>query len=162
MLGANEVLDLLAQLKALLQEFSARASKLEQDFRVRAAAENRVKENAAAEQLQQHSLRVADTELAFENEKVKWETIFDNRRVRINEVHKMLRRSAVEDVSTHEGRRKHKLQQAAMEAERRRDANLAAADTAHADFKDNLAQSANTYATLEVEAAKTFRGLRLR
>src|SRR5205085_11173248 len=73
--------------------------------------------------------------------------------------HKTLRRTAADAVTEFEGRRKHKLQQNAIDAERRRDADLAANTAAVKDFKEKLNQLRDQdFALLEKSIRSAFRG----
>src|SRR5437867_13244339 len=100
--GVTETLALLDKLKGAVQDFAAREEKLEQEFRARAAAENRGFETASREQSARQAQRLAEAEAEEEFEQQRWQARFQRRKVRINEAHKILRRRAVEDVSAHE------------------------------------------------------------
>src|ERR1051325_2959423 len=152
------MLALLERLKGVVQDFRAREDKLDLDYRVRINNEKRAFETAAKEQAQRHSEQLANAEVEAQNEYARWSSRFDRRKVQINEAHKKLRRKAVDDVTEHEGRRKHKIQQNAMGAEKRRETELANASTALKEFKEKLAVSQQEFANLEAEAARTFRG----
>jgi S-DNA-T family DNA segregation ATPase FtsK/SpoIIIE len=154
------MLALLEKLKSVVQEFRAREEKLDIDYRVRLNNEKRTFDSATKEHAQQQSERLANAEIEGQNELARWSSRFDRRKVLINEVHKKLRRKAVDDVTEHEGRRKHKLQQSALEAEKRRDRDLANASTALKEFKAKLATSQQEFANLEAETFRTFRGYR--
>jgi S-DNA-T family DNA segregation ATPase FtsK/SpoIIIE len=156
--SVSETLSSLDHLKSVVQDFSAREAQLDQEFRARKAAESRGSDAAAKELAQQHADRIAEAQVNAHDHRARWEARFDRRKVRINEAHKRARRRAVEDVTVHEGRRKHKLQQNAMEAERRRDAELAVSTAAFENFKQQLGDSAGSLALLETTAAKAFAG----
>jgi hypothetical protein len=154
------MLALLEKLKGVVQDFRAREDKLDLDYRVRINNEKRALDTATKEHAQQQSDRLANAEIEAQNELARWSSRFDRRKVRINEAHKKLRRKAVDDVTEHEGRRKHKLQQNALEAEKRRDTDLANASTALKEFKAKLAVSQQEFSNLEAEAFRTFRAYR--
>src|SRR5439155_26060365 len=105
-----------------------------------------------------HSQRLAGAQVGTHDERTRWEARFERRKARINEAHKLARRKAQDDIVTHEGRRKHKLQQNAMEANRRRDAELAVSTAAFESFKQQLGDSAGSLSLLENTAAKAFAG----
>ena len=157
-LSVTEMLALLERLKSVVQGFRAREDKLDLDYRVRINNEKRALETATKEHSQRQSEQLANAEIEAQNDYAHWTTRFDRRKVRINDAHKRLRRKAVDDVTEHEGRRKHRLQQNALEAERRRDTDLANASTALKGFKEKLAGSQQEFANLEAEASRTFRG----
>src|SRR5215467_13664265 len=154
------MLALLERLKRVVQDFRAREDKLDLDYRVRINNEKKTFDAATKENAQRQSERLANAEIEVQNELARWTSRFDRRKVRINEAHKKLRRKAVDDVTEHEGRRKHKLQQNALEAEKRRDTDLANASTALKEFKAKLATSQQDFANLEAEAFRTFRAYR--
>jgi S-DNA-T family DNA segregation ATPase FtsK/SpoIIIE len=158
--GVSEMLDLLERLKGVVQDFRGREDKLDLDYRVRINNEKKAHETAAKEQAQRHSEQLTNAEIEAQNDYARWTSRFDRRKVLINEAHKKLRRLAVDDVTNHEGRRKHRLQQNALEAEKRRDSDLANASTALKEFKEKLAVSQQEFANLEAEAYGTFRGYR--
>ena len=139
--GVTEMLALLERLKSVVQDFRAREDKLDLDYRVRINNEKRAFDTATKEHAQRQSEQLANAEIEAQNELARWSSRFDRRKIRINEAHKKLRRKAVDDVTDHEGRRKHKLQQNALEAEKRRDTELANAGTALKEFKAKLAGS---------------------
>jgi DNA segregation ATPase FtsK/SpoIIIE, S-DNA-T family len=156
--GVTEMLALLARLKSVVQDFRAREDKLDLDYRVRLNNEKRAFETGAKEQAQRQSEQLANAEIEAQNDYARWTARFDRRKIQINEAHKRLRRKAVDDVTEHEGRRKHKIQQNALGAEKARDSDLANASTALKEFKEKLAASQQEFANLEAEAARTFRG----
>jgi hypothetical protein len=154
------MLALLERLKGVIQDFRAREDKLDLNYRVRINNEKKAFDTATKEHAQRQSEQLANAEIESQNELARWSSRFDRRKVRINEAHKKLRRKAVDDVTEHEGRRKHKLQQNALEAEKRRDTDLANASTALKEFKARLATSQQEFANLEGEANRTFRSYR--
>jgi len=156
--GVNDVLALVDQLKALIQDFSARDEKLESELRARSAAENRAYQRVVEQESLAQAQRVQEFEAEFEERLQRCHAGYVLRKVRINQAHKNLRRTAVEAVTEFEGRRKHKLQQNAIEAERKRDADLAANAAATKEFKENLNQLRDQeFLLLEQSARKAFR-----
>lgn len=159
-LSVTETLALLDKLKGAVQDFAAREQKLENEFRTRSAAEAKAFENASKAQSEEQVTRAAQVEADAEAEKQKWLARFQKRKVRINEAHKVLRKRAMEDVVEHEGRRKHKLQSGAIDAERRRDRDLANATKELEEFRERLAESQQIFALLEKKAHGAFWGYR--
>jgi hypothetical protein len=159
-IAVAEMLALVDRLKSIVQDFRAREDKLDLDYRVRINNEKKAFDTASKEQSQRHSEQLTNAEIEAQNDYARWISRFDRRKVRINEAHKKLRRKAVDGVTEHEGRRKHKLQQGALEAEKRRDTDLANASTALKEFKAKVATSQQEFANLEAEASRTFWGYR--
>ncbi|PYJ03089.1 MAG: hypothetical protein DME25_13485, partial [Verrucomicrobia bacterium] len=149
---------LLEKLKSAVEDFAAKEEKLNHDFQVQTAAQAKAFEAASKDQALQHDEGLARAEADFASQKEKCRAAFDRRKRRINEAHKTLRRQAMDGVSTQEGRRKHKLQEGAIRAERRRDADLANAAARLEEFRQRLAQSGEALARLEKSARKAFRG----
>jgi len=156
--GVNEVLGLLGRLKEAVQDFAAREEKLDQQFRARGGVEMKAFKAAMEEFEREQSERASHAEIVAQDELARWQTRYERRKVRINEIHKKLRRSAVDDASTQEGRRKHRLQQGAMEAERRRDADLTNSATRIEELKQKLTAMGESFALLETNARRAFGG----
>ena len=157
-LGVTETLALLDRLKGAVEDFAAREEQLNHDFRVRSAAEAKAFDAASKEQEAEQSDVLARAEAGFAARKSKCQSSFDQRKRRINEAHKRLHKSALEDVSAQEGGRKHRLQESAIEAERRRDADLAGAAAQLEQFNQRLAESSQSLSLLERRAYRAFRG----
>src|SRR5882762_6178269 len=157
-LGVTEMLAFLDRLKAVVQDFAAREEKLGNEYRAKSAAEAKAFQSADEEHRLQQSVALANLEAVFHSEKEKRQGRFERRKVRINEAHKSARRRAMEKITEHEGHRKHRLQQAAIEAERRRDKDLAGATATLEEFKDKLIESVQAFSVLERTVQKAFRG----
>src|SRR5262249_41050419 len=138
----------------------AQEEKVEGELRARSAAENRAFDAAAKQQAAQQAESVAGEEERFQSAERHCLAAFEQRKVRINEAHKNARRQALARIGEEEGRRKHRLQQNALEAERRRDTDLGQTAVRLEEFKQNLAATAETYAVLERETHSAFRGYR--
>src|SRR5438128_4497715 len=110
LLGVTEMVALLEKLRNAIADFAAREEKLNQGFQLKIAAETRAFEAAQREQTSQQAGRLAEAESSFQTQKENAQARFERRKTKINEAHKRLRRTAMEDITTREGRRKHKLQ----------------------------------------------------
>src|SRR6059058_552898 len=82
--GVNEVLALVDQLKALIQDFSARDEKLESELRAR-AAENRAYQRVVEEETLAQAQRVDKFEAEFEERLQRCHAGYERRKVRINQ-----------------------------------------------------------------------------
>jgi hypothetical protein len=161
--GVSEALALLQRLKDAVRDFSSREEKLAQEFRARSGVEFKAYKAATEEFEHWQNDRLSQAEIIAQDELATWQTRYERRKVRINEVHKKLRRGAVEEVTTQEGRRKHRLQQNAMEAERLRDSELVNSTARLEEFRQKLAAMAESFAPLEVNARRAlgrFAGLK--
>ncbi|HVV01258.1 MAG TPA: hypothetical protein VHH88_07830, partial [Verrucomicrobiae bacterium] len=157
-LATSRVLGLLDQLKEAARQLSEGRESSSSEFKARSAAETRAFERASAEGHQRLAERLAEAEARAAEDRDRLQARMERRRAGINDAHKRLRRKATEDVTEFEGSRKQKLQSAAMEAERKRDADLASAALAHDDFKAKLVESEHAFAELEHRGSRVFRG----
>jgi len=78
--GVNEVLALLDQLKALIQDFAAREEKLETEFRSRSSTELRAFQRASEEETRAQAERVQNQEADSENRLQRARAAFDGRK----------------------------------------------------------------------------------
>ena len=152
------MLGLLDELKAAAQEFSTAKGQVEEEFQARSVAENRAYESSVKNQAQAATERTQRAEASAIEAIAQCDARFAQRKTRINEIHKRLRRKASEDIAEYEGKGKGRLQLSAMEAQKNRDAGLSAAAVAHDEFRQKLVESEQAYAALEADAAKVFGG----
>src|SRR5260370_37509233 len=95
----------------------------------------------------------------MDNDLKKGQSRFERRKVRINEAHKAARKQVGTGIGDEEGRRKHRLQENALQAERLRDADRAKATSTRDAFQLKLAQSRDEkFLRLETAARKAFGG----
>jgi hypothetical protein len=151
---------LLDRLKAIVEDFAAREDKLNTAYRAKTTAEARAFQIASQELAQHQSVDLSDASAVFDAAKAQRESRYERRKLKINEAHKRMRKLAGEKISEHEGRRKNRLQQSSMEAEKRRGAELANAAARYEAFKQKLADNSAIFAGLELAAQKAFRGFR--
>jgi hypothetical protein len=157
-LGAGTVLKLLDDLRVAVRDLSARADKLNEDFRVQTGREHRVRDAALAEQEGQLSAAVAEAEAASGAVKSAAVSRFEKRKALITRAYQKSRDQAIEDVEKETGHRKYELQKHMLQSGKDREANLANAAAALADFRANLAGEQQILAAHEATAQKLFRG----
>jgi hypothetical protein len=157
-LGVTETLALLDKLRSVVEDFATREERLNAEFRAKVAAEERTFEIKTQEQKLHESVEISNADAVFQAAKEQRQSRFDRRKIRINEAHKRTRKKAVEAVGEHEGRRKNRLQQQSLGAERKREADLAKSAADLEEFKQKLAANGETFARLELAAHKAFRG----
>ena len=157
-LGLNETLALLDRLRSAIQDFAAREEKLAGEFRIRSAAEAKAFEAVTQRQESRLAVAIADIETDFEIEKAKWQSKLEKRKARITQAHLVVTKQVREGVGGREGRRKQKISESSTRAERDREAGLANAVEALANFKTKLAESCAAFDVLEKEARSAFRG----
>ena len=100
------MLALLERLKETVRDFAAREEKLTQEYRGRLSAELKTFEAVAKEQSARQADEVANAQAAYANGKERGQARFEQRKIRINEAHKSVRRKVLEEISEQEGRRK--------------------------------------------------------
>ena len=84
---------------------------------------------------------------------------YEARKARIGKAYQASKEKGLADIENQTGTRKYELQKRMLQAERDRDAGLAAAATALEEFKANLAAEQAALAPLETAAHKRFQGL---
>ncbi|HEY9510276.1 MAG TPA: hypothetical protein VIV82_10480, partial [Verrucomicrobiae bacterium] len=126
-LGTQEAIALLNRLKTAIQDFAAREEKISAEFRSRTAKEDKDFETASATRASQNADELAQAESNFQAELKKVEARYQQRKARISRGHIESRRRALDAINEEEGKRKYKVQEGTFNAEKRRDAELAAA-----------------------------------
>src|SRR5437667_12896456 len=152
------MLAILERLRETVRDFVAREEKLGAEYRARFASELKSFEAAGKEQAARQTDEVDNAQAAHVDGKEKCQARFEQRKVRINEAHKSVRRKALDEISEQEGRRKYHIQQSAFEADRRRKTGLANNSAAREEFQHHLEECRQNFAILEQNAQKTFSG----
>ena len=156
MSSTKEMLALLDALKTAAQDFAAREEKLNRDFQIRSGAELGAFEAAAQSQEVELGARIADAEAALLSEKERQQARFEKRKARINQAHFTVRKRVMDGVNTEEGRRKYKIQEGTLEAERRRETGLANAVTVFSEFNQKAADAHHALTVLEKTVRNRF------
>jgi DNA segregation ATPase FtsK/SpoIIIE-like protein len=156
-LGANEMLALLDRFQSAIRDFAAREENLNGEFHARTSAETKAFEASTQEQAARLSERIADAETGRQAERKNYRARFEKRKARIAQAHLTCNRQVMEGTDR-EGRHKHWLQKSTVDAERKRDADLANAAAALENFKIKLADNRGVFVLLEKTARSAFRG----
>ncbi len=149
-LGAGKTLELLDSLKGTVQDFAARADKLNGDYHAKAAKERLRCQAAVEEQARQAAAAVAEAEVAFQSEQAGVELKHDQRKARIGRAYQSSKELALKKIEDRTGGRKYELQKRMLQAERDRDAGLAATTHAFEEYRSNLAAEQQTMTLLEM------------
>ncbi len=157
-LGVNETLALLDGLKNSVRDFAAREETLSGEFRVKSSALVKSLDVASKEQMSKLAKEQAEAEADFLAKKAQCQSRFERRKVKINEAHKVVRKRVLEKVSDQEGRKKHRLQQHAIEVERGRESGLGNAAATLQELQHKLAESRDAFGLLEATARQAFGG----
>src|ERR1051325_7968786 len=128
--SARQILARLDALKNAAEEFAAREEKLNRDFQSRATALTTAFESAMQAHETELAERITETGAAQETDTARASARFEQRKVRLNDAHYAVRKRVMESVTHEEGRRKYKIQEGTLDAERRREAALVAGDPA--------------------------------
>jgi S-DNA-T family DNA segregation ATPase FtsK/SpoIIIE len=159
-LGVTETLALLDTLKGAVRDFAAGQDQLESELRGKSAAES----NRLAGEASAHSAKLAEALAGagslFLAAKESLEAKSERRRRWIERARKAAKKRALEEIEQREGRRKYKLQEAALEAGRRKETGIAGAAAALAEFQARVAENDGALAGLGESAKTAFRGYR--
>jgi len=156
--GTNETLALIDQLVAAMQEFAAREQRLLAEFRTRTAADQHAFTTAREAELARRSQMLAQAELNSQHAMEGLQQRFEQRKARINRGHMESRRRALDAIHEVEGRRKYKVQEGTLNAEKRRDAELAALAADDAAFNGRLIEAQQWLAQLATSTRFAFSG----
>ena len=157
-LGVTETLALLESLKGIVQEFVAKEDSADLELRARASAEAKTFEAAVSEQSAQLNAALAALGVASRARAESCHARWERRKYRIDQAAKAAKKQAIEKIDEQEGRKKYKLQEGAIEAERRKEADIASAAAEVAEFQARLSESRASFASLEQAARSAFRG----
>jgi hypothetical protein len=157
-LATRTTLELLQNLKTAVERCAAREKALDEELRVRTAKE-RLRCEKALEQLNQGLAGdLAEVQLSYETAVTSAQARYESRKARIGKAYQFARAAALRAVDDQAGAHKYELQKRVLQAERERDAALAAATVAFEEFRKNLAAEQETLARQESEAQQAFRG----
>lgn len=159
-LAAGKALELLDDLKATVEELAVRAGKLNEDHQSRVAKERNRCEASLQDQNNQLAAATAETEAAHQAARAAAQSRYEKRKSRIGRAYQVSKEQGLKKVEDKVGSRKYELQKKMLQAERDREAGLAAALSHFEDFKKNLAEEQTNLARLEQAAQRAFGGYR--
>src|SRR5437588_9318783 len=142
----------------MLEEIGGKMAKLNEDLKMTLLREGRRYETTLDQLNKQLSADVAKAETDFQNAKAAVQAWFDKRKVRISQAYQASREQALKRVDEKVGARKYELQKGMLQAEKDRDAGLAAHADATRQFQESLAAEEQKLAELERDAQRAFRG----
>jgi len=157
-LRVSQVLEILDSLQTTVRDFAERESKLQQDFRSRAAfverqfdeasAEINARRQAELEQIAAYSRSAADV----------IEATIARRKESIARALKNCLRNVAAAIDAQEGQRKYEIQKKTLETERQHKESLAQNEAAHEQYQQSLAELRAFFVKLEETARQAFRG----
>jgi hypothetical protein len=153
-------LGLLDDLKGVVRDFAAREHRLQQEAGTHALADKRQYEAALGELTARLSTQIGQADTGFETAKASLQAQFQQRQTRLGRAHKTSRKQRLDEVENYSGRGTYMLQKETMQAERTRDADLAGAQAACADYQGRVVEQREVLADLEERTGQFFAGYR--
>ena len=157
-LGVNRNLGLVDTLKSTVEDVGGRITKLNEDFHVTVARENRRHEASVEEGRKQLSAASLQSEAAFQEAKVALQSRFEHRKAWIGKAYQSSREQALREIDERVGARKYEAQKTMLQAEKDRDAGLASAAAAQKELEQNLSMEQQKLASMEFSAQQSFKG----
>ncbi len=157
-LGVGKTLELLERLKSTVRDLAARAEKLNAEFYARTGRERRLREAAQERQARELAAAAGEGEAALAAAGEEARAKYEARKARIGTAYQASKEKRLADIEAGTGTRKYELQKTMLQAERDREAGLAATTTALEEFRASLADQQAALASLETAAARAFRG----
>ncbi|HEY1787451.1 MAG TPA: FtsK/SpoIIIE domain-containing protein [Verrucomicrobiae bacterium] len=154
--AVNDILALLDSLKQTVREFTAREGRLETDFHDRSSNALKLYETQNEQLETDWDARVAAAEADLESRKAQSKSLNNARKDRIERAYKTARGRAVSNVEGQDARWRGEVQSGLVEAEQKRDADLAAAAAANDNFQQKFAETAAIFEHLEKRARRAF------
>ncbi len=156
--GVNEIREQLDRLREALRNFAEREERIENEYQVRSNGEAKAYKAAREKQETEAAEALAIAESDLETAKAGAEAHFQKRKASLHKIYQTVREKGVEAVGLQEGKRKHRLQEASLEAERKRTAGLAEAAAFVENLHTDLTETRGEFVGLEIQARKAFRG----
>ena len=156
--GAGKAIELVERLRSVISDAAAREEDLERDFLVRINKERERREAATGGETRALTAALEEAEAAFQAAREAASAGYTRRKARINKGRGTSKELGIERVDARMGTRKYELQKQMLQAERSRDAGLAAAAQTRADFDHLLALELAALTPLEQSAQQAFKG----
>ena len=150
------LLEQLDTLKAAGSDFAAREEKLNREHRARLATAQQQLETAQGRLNDDVGDKLDDARDDYDARRKANASWFAARKRRINRAHANVRKLVLDDVATTEGRQKFAIQKGTLDAERAREAGLAAAVAKHAEYQQLLVNLQAEFAQLGTSAQSAF------
>lgn len=154
--GITATLELLHQLKSLVREFAAKNDALRQSWQARRSTLSKSFEAATKQRAAELNSELAALDSELEISRQNAQSRRESRAARVAEAHKRSLKGALDAIEQREGRQKYNLQKRTLDAERQREADLAAASSRLSEFRSKLAESQERFASLEHAADQAF------
>jgi len=149
-------LELLDNFKATVQSIASQTAKVNDAQAATHARERRRYETAVEEQKKQLTAAIADAEAAFESAKAAGQAKYAKRKAWIGRAYQASKEQGLHKVDGRLGACKYELQKKMLQAEKDRDAGLAATHSKFQQFQKDLTVEQAAMAKLEGEARRAF------
>ncbi len=156
--GASQAVELLETLKATVRDFSTRATKLSEEYRLKVSRERHRRQTITDEEAKELTAQLSDADAAFEAAKTNRDANFEKRKVRIGKAYQASKEQQLKRIEDQTGGRKYDLQKKMLQSERDREAGLAAATSTLQEVKAELAAELGSLTELERTAQKCLKG----
>jgi len=157
-LAVKEMIALLDALKNTARDFAAREEKLAGEFHAASAAGLRMADDAAVGRTNRLADGIDREDAAFEEVKIQRQNAYDGRKAGITRAHAAVRKKLLDEIGERHGQLKNKIQADTLEAERRRDNELAQTAVAQENFRNSAAQGGQAWNDLVKSARRAFGG----
>lgn len=157
-LAAGNALELIERLKGTIEDFAARAGKLNEEQQTRVLKERRRCETAVEEQKQQLAAALGEAEVTVRSVRAAAQQKHERRKAWIGKAFHSSKEQALKNIEEKVGGCKYELQKRMLQAERERESGLAAAQSAFEEFRRNLAAEQESLSSLEYSAQSAFGG----
>ena len=154
--AVNNILALLDSLKQTVRDFTAREARLETDYQNRTSAALKLYETQNETLETDWEARLTEAEAELQSEKERAQSLNNARKDRIERAYKTVRGRAVSSVESQDAKWRGQVQSGLVEAEQKRDADLAAAATANDNFRQKFAETSAVFERLEKKARRAF------
>jgi len=158
--GPGKTLALLDALRGATRELTARANKLSDDFRLRQNKERFRRDAALGEDARLTAEILDQAEAALRAAKAAAGAHYERRKLRISRAYQSSKEAGIKRVEDRTGATKYEMQKRMLQAEREREAGLAANLKRRDEFNALLLAEQETLDALERDALLAFRGYR--
>ncbi|HEY5914680.1 MAG TPA: FtsK/SpoIIIE domain-containing protein [Verrucomicrobiae bacterium] len=157
-LSATKTIQALESLRGAIEEITARAEKLNEEWRSQTAREQRRYEAALEEQTSALASALREAETQYELAKAAAKSGFERRKAWLGRAFQSSKELGLQRVEDRIGARKYELQKRLLQAERDQQNGLAAATAAFEQFRNTLASEQQALALVERAAQGAFKG----
>jgi len=156
--GPARTLELPETLRVAVRELTARANKLGDDLRVRLNRERIRRETALGDEAKRAAEVLGQAEAECRAARAALETAVERRKARVSRAYQSCKEGGIQRVEDGVGARKYEMQKRMLQAERDRDAGLAAAAAWREELNGALAAEQASLTALEAAAQAAYYG----